>query len=220
MAFGGKSSQTIVTIAKSARLLPGRPSRFRPGRLRSTCPGVGFSGRWRAVPLSSPCPAGWPRSSRSRRGRRRGRLIPTCCRSVRTTMWWVNERLTPAVGEVAWLSGRWLTEAGSPIRHATIEIWPRDSTAAIAIRRPAPTRRSGTRMVTALAGPWFFAPPRGGSAGFLRAGLRERTPRGRRGSVDGGAGWTGGRPGLAAGAASKPPLHPSTSGTLVNDAKR
>ena len=105
----------------------------------------------------------------------------------------VNERLTPAVGEVAWLSGRWLTEAGSPIRHATIAIWPGDSTGAISIRRPAPTRRSGTRMVTALAGPWFFAPPRGGSAGFLQAGRRERTPRGRRGSVDGGAGWTGGQ---------------------------
>ena len=81
----------------------------------------------------------------------------------------VNARLTPAVGEVAWLSGRWLTQAGSPIRHATIEIWPRDSTGAISIRRPAPTRRSGTRMVTALGGPWFCAPPRGGSTGFLQA---------------------------------------------------
>ena len=81
----------------------------------------------------------------------------------------VNDGLTPAVGEVAWLSGRWLTEAGSPIRHATIAIWPGDSTGAISIRRPAPTRRSGTRMVTALAGPWFFAPPRGGSTGFLQA---------------------------------------------------
>ncbi len=39
----------------------------------------------------------------------------------------VNDRLTPAVGEIAWLSGRLLTAAGSPIRNATIEIWQCDA---------------------------------------------------------------------------------------------
>ncbi len=40
----------------------------------------------------------------------------------------VNDRLTPAVGEITWLSGRLLTSAGSPIRNATIEIWQCDAT--------------------------------------------------------------------------------------------
>lgn len=40
----------------------------------------------------------------------------------------VNDRLTPAVGEITWLSGRLLTATGSPIRNATIEIWQCDST--------------------------------------------------------------------------------------------
>lgn len=40
----------------------------------------------------------------------------------------VNDGLTPAVGEITWLSGRLLTAAGSPVRNATIEIWQCDST--------------------------------------------------------------------------------------------
>jgi protocatechuate 3,4-dioxygenase, beta subunit len=40
----------------------------------------------------------------------------------------MNDNVTPAVGEVTWLSGRLLTPAGSPIRNATIEIWQCDST--------------------------------------------------------------------------------------------
>lgn len=40
----------------------------------------------------------------------------------------MNDALTPAVGEVTWLSGRLLTSAGRPIRNATIEIWQCDST--------------------------------------------------------------------------------------------
>jgi protocatechuate 3,4-dioxygenase beta subunit len=40
----------------------------------------------------------------------------------------VNDALTPAVGEITWLSGRLLSETGSPIRNATIEIWQCDST--------------------------------------------------------------------------------------------
>lgn len=40
----------------------------------------------------------------------------------------INDGLTPAVGEITWLSGRLLTASGSPIRNATIEIWQCDST--------------------------------------------------------------------------------------------
>ena len=38
----------------------------------------------------------------------------------------VNDSLTPALGEITWLNGRLLTESGSPIRNATIEIWQCD----------------------------------------------------------------------------------------------
>lgn len=40
----------------------------------------------------------------------------------------INDGLTPAVGEITWLSGRLLTASGSPIRNATIEIWQCDNT--------------------------------------------------------------------------------------------
>ncbi len=40
----------------------------------------------------------------------------------------VNDALTPAVGEITWLTGRLLTASGSPIRNATIEIWQCDAT--------------------------------------------------------------------------------------------
>jgi protocatechuate 3,4-dioxygenase beta subunit len=38
----------------------------------------------------------------------------------------VNDSLTPAVGEITWLSGRILSHAGEPIRNATVEIWQCD----------------------------------------------------------------------------------------------
>jgi protocatechuate 3,4-dioxygenase, beta subunit len=38
----------------------------------------------------------------------------------------VNEKLTPAVGEITHLTGRVLTSAGTPIRGATVEIWQVD----------------------------------------------------------------------------------------------
>ena len=38
----------------------------------------------------------------------------------------VNDKLTPAVGEVTHLTGRVLTTAGSPVRNATVEIWQVD----------------------------------------------------------------------------------------------
>lgn len=39
----------------------------------------------------------------------------------------VNDSLTPAVGEVTWLSGRILDAHGEPIRNALVEIWEADS---------------------------------------------------------------------------------------------
>ncbi len=39
----------------------------------------------------------------------------------------VNDSLTPAVGEVTWLSGRILDARGEPIRNALVEIWEADS---------------------------------------------------------------------------------------------
>lgn len=38
----------------------------------------------------------------------------------------VNDRLTPAVGEITYLGGQVLTRAGSPVRNATVEIWQVD----------------------------------------------------------------------------------------------
>lgn len=38
----------------------------------------------------------------------------------------INDSLTPAVGEVTWLSGRILTASGEPVRNAVVEIWQCD----------------------------------------------------------------------------------------------
>jgi len=38
----------------------------------------------------------------------------------------VNDQLTPAVGEVTWLSGRVLDRQGNPVPHAVVEIWQCD----------------------------------------------------------------------------------------------
>lgn len=42
----------------------------------------------------------------------------------------VNDLITPAVGEVTWLSGRILDGRGDPIRNALVEIWQCDSSGA------------------------------------------------------------------------------------------
>lgn len=39
----------------------------------------------------------------------------------------VNDALTPAVGEVTWVSGRVLDRRGDPVRNALVEIWQCDS---------------------------------------------------------------------------------------------
>lgn len=38
----------------------------------------------------------------------------------------INDGLTPAVGEVTWLTGRILTPRGDPVRNALVEIWQVD----------------------------------------------------------------------------------------------
>ena len=42
----------------------------------------------------------------------------------------INESITPAVGEVTWLSGRILDARGGPIRNALVEIWQCDNNGA------------------------------------------------------------------------------------------
>src|SRR6188768_3375037 len=39
----------------------------------------------------------------------------------------VNDGLTPAIGDITWLSGRVLDAKGDPIRNATVEIWQCDN---------------------------------------------------------------------------------------------
>lgn len=41
----------------------------------------------------------------------------------------INDALTPAVGEITWLSGRLLDVKGDPIRNALVEIWQVDNNA-------------------------------------------------------------------------------------------
>ncbi len=42
----------------------------------------------------------------------------------------VNDSITPAVGEVSWVSGRVMDHRGDPIRNATVEIWQCDQNGA------------------------------------------------------------------------------------------
>jgi protocatechuate 3,4-dioxygenase, beta subunit len=42
----------------------------------------------------------------------------------------INDKITPAIGEVTWLSGRILDSRGEPIRNALVEIWQCDQNGA------------------------------------------------------------------------------------------
>lgn len=75
----------------------------------------------------------------------------------------VNDSLTPAVGEITWLSGRLLSASGSPIRNATIEIWQCDSTGVYLHSRTGGDRakrdshfQSFGRFVTGSSGEYVF----------------------------------------------------------------
>jgi protocatechuate 3,4-dioxygenase, beta subunit len=42
----------------------------------------------------------------------------------------INDGITPAIGEITWLSGRILDEKGQPLRNALVEIWQCDNNGA------------------------------------------------------------------------------------------
>jgi protocatechuate 3,4-dioxygenase beta subunit len=74
----------------------------------------------------------------------------------------LNNSLTPAVGEVAWLSGRILDEHGDPVRNALVEIWQADangvyihSKSGNAARRDANFQGFG-RFLTGASGEYLF----------------------------------------------------------------
>ncbi|MEY2880947.1 MAG: hypothetical protein RLZZ15_3327 [Verrucomicrobiota bacterium] len=76
----------------------------------------------------------------------------------------VNDGLTPAVGEITWLSGRLLTASGSPIRNATIEIWQCDNNGVYIHSRDAAPKAAKQdknfqgfgRCVTGATGEYLF----------------------------------------------------------------
>lgn len=74
----------------------------------------------------------------------------------------LNDRATPAVGEITHLSGRILDAHGNPIRNATIEIWQVDNNGAYlhsrsgnGDRRDANFQGFG-RFLTASSGEYYF----------------------------------------------------------------
>jgi protocatechuate 3,4-dioxygenase beta subunit len=74
----------------------------------------------------------------------------------------LNNSLTPAVGEVAWLSGRILDEHGDPVRNALVEIWQADANGAyIHSKSGNAARRDGNfqgfgRFLTGASGEYLF----------------------------------------------------------------
>lgn len=74
----------------------------------------------------------------------------------------INAALTPAVGEITWLSGQILDSQGYPIRNATVEIWQCDANGAYlhsatgnASRRDKNFQGFG-RFVTGSTGEYLF----------------------------------------------------------------
>jgi protocatechuate 3,4-dioxygenase beta subunit len=74
----------------------------------------------------------------------------------------INDSITPAVGTVAWMSGRVLDRSGQPVRNALIEIWQADNFGSYIHSRGALNgRRDGNfqgygRFVTASDGRYLF----------------------------------------------------------------
>ncbi|MGA0133854.1 MAG: intradiol ring-cleavage dioxygenase [Opitutales bacterium] len=74
----------------------------------------------------------------------------------------LNNSLTPAVGEVAWLSGRILDEHGDPVRNALVEIWQADANGAyIHTKTGNAAKRDGNfqgfgRFLTGSSGEYLF----------------------------------------------------------------
>lgn len=71
----------------------------------------------------------------------------------------INNSLTPAIGEVTYLSGRVLSQAGEPIRNATVEIWQccaRQVYIAQGAQGADPNFQGFGRFVTGTSGEYFF----------------------------------------------------------------
>ncbi|MEO6035097.1 MAG: protocatechuate 3,4-dioxygenase [Verrucomicrobiota bacterium] len=74
----------------------------------------------------------------------------------------VNDSITPAVGEITYLSGRILDSRGEPIRNALVEIWQTDKNgvylhSASADRKKRDTNFQGFgRFLTGSTGEYFF----------------------------------------------------------------
>jgi protocatechuate 3,4-dioxygenase beta subunit len=74
----------------------------------------------------------------------------------------INDKLTPAVGEITYLSGRILDAGGKPLRGATVEIWQCDSQGSYLHSKGSPHgKRDGNyqgfgRFVTGSTGEYLF----------------------------------------------------------------
>lgn len=74
----------------------------------------------------------------------------------------VNNSLTPAVGEITWLSGRLLDIKGEPVRNAVIEIWQADNNGAYIHSRTFNKEKRDTnfqgygRFLTGSTGEYVF----------------------------------------------------------------
>jgi len=73
----------------------------------------------------------------------------------------VNDRVTPAVGEITHLSGRILDEKGNPIRNALVEIWQADGQGVYLHTRDTHAARDGNfqgfgRFLTGSSGEYYF----------------------------------------------------------------
>jgi protocatechuate 3,4-dioxygenase, beta subunit len=73
----------------------------------------------------------------------------------------VNDSLTPAVGQIAHVSGRLLNAKGEPIRNATVELWEADSTGIYLADRPHKEKfdahfQGFGRFLTGSTGEYYF----------------------------------------------------------------
>jgi protocatechuate 3,4-dioxygenase beta subunit len=73
----------------------------------------------------------------------------------------VNDSLTPAIGQIAHVSGRVLDARGDPLRNATVEIWSVDSEGVYLADRPHHQRFDANfqgfgRFLTGFSGEYYF----------------------------------------------------------------